>query len=250
MKDIDKDNLVRERLAKGNMSVFRTYVDLTVGDESLSRFLLYEFLTMVLGALAGGIGFYLRKKLYPALFNKVGRGLIIGRNVVIRHPHKIKLGNNITIDENCLIDARGAGSEGLILEDNVIVNRNCIIQAKAGPIRLGKRTSIGSNSVIVSMDGVEVGEAVLIAGGCYISAGSYYYDDSNIAVMDQGVYTKGPIIISTKAWLGTRVTVLDGVTIGVSAVVGSGSVVVRDVPPAAIVVGVPARVIKKRGITS
>lgn len=246
MKEIDRDNLIREKLAKGQDSPFKTYMDLTVGQQGLSRFVVYEILTSLLGPISGGIGFYLRKKFYPRLFKKVGNGLIIGRNVVIRHPDKIELGDNVTIDDNCVIDGRGAGPEGVILEDNVIINRNCMILAKSGPIRLGKRTSLGSNSVIVSMEGVELGEAVLAAGNCYISAGSYHFDDSDVAVMDQGAYSKGPIRIESKCWLGTGIIVLDGVTVKQGAVIGAGAVVVKDIPKNAVAVGVPARVVKVR----
>jgi acetyltransferase-like isoleucine patch superfamily enzyme len=244
LKEIDES--IREKLGKGQVSPFKTYIGLTVGQVGLSRFVVYEILTSLLGPMPGGIGFYLRKKFYPRLFKKAGTGLIIGRNVVIRHPQKIELGNNVTIDDNCVIDGRGAGPEGLVLEDNVIINRNCMILAKSGPIRLGKRTSIGSNSVIVSMDGVELGEAVLMAGGCSISAGSYHFEDIDAPVMDQGAYSKGAIRIEAKSWLGTGVIVLDGVTIKQGAVIGAGAVVVKDIPKNAVAVGVPARVVKVR----
>ena len=246
MKEISSSKIIRKKLADGNASPIRTYIDLTVGQVGLLKFLSHEFLTSCLGPMPGGIGFYLRKKCYPALFKKVGNGLIIGRNVIIRHPDKIVLGNNVTIDDNCLIDARGAGPEGLVLEDHVIINRNSMIQAKAGPIHLGKRTSIGSNSVIVSLDGVDFGEAVLTAGGCQISAGAYHFDDPVVAVMDQGAYAKGPITIGEKSWLGTGVIVLDGISIGAGSVIGAGAVVTKDVPEGCVAVGVPARVVKCR----
>ena len=246
MKAIDANSLIREKLSKGEKSPFRTYMELTVGRASFSRFLLYELLTTLLGPVPGGIGFYLRKKYYPLLLKKAGSGLIIGRNVVIRHPHKIELGRNVTIDDYCVIDGRGAGNGGVIVEDNVLINRNCMVLAKAGPIRLGKRTSIGSNSVIVSMDGVELGEAVLTAAGCYISTGSYLFDDVNKAVMDHKVYTAGPVRIGDHVWLGTRVTILDGVSIGRGAVIGAGALVVKNVPENSIAFGVPAKVVRKR----
>lgn len=246
MKEIDKDNIIRGKLAKGRGSPLDTYIDLTVGQVGFARFLLYEFLTSLLGSMPGGLGFYLRKKFYPRLFKKVGKGLIIGRNVVIRHPDKIELGDYVTIDDNCVIDGRGAGPAGVVLEENVLINRNCMILAKAGPIRLGKRTSIGSNSSIVSMAGVEIGESVLTAGGLSISAGSYHFDDPEAPVMDQGAYSKGPIRIESNAWLGTAVVVMDGVTIGSGAIIGAGAVVTKDVPAKAVAFGVPAKVVKFR----
>ena len=246
MKEIDNSKLIREKLADAHTSPFNTYVHLTVGEVGLLRFFLYELLTCLLGPIPGGFGFFLRKKFYPSLLKRAGKGLIIGRNVVIRHPDKIEIGDNVTIDDNCLIDGRGAGDAGVVLEDNVLINRNCMIQAKSGPIRLGKRTSIGSNSAIVSMSGVEFGEAVLAAGGCYFSAGSYHFEDTERPVMDQGAYSKGPIRIESNAWLGTAVVVMDGVTIGSGAVIGAGAVVTKDVAPNAIAFGVPAKVVKSR----
>jgi len=221
-------------------------MELTFGQNRLIRFILYELLTSVLGPMPSALGYFLRKIFYPKLFQYVGRGLIIGRNVVIRHPHRIRIGDNVTIDDNCIIDGRGAGQDGVVLEDNVLINRNCMILAKNGPIRLGKRTSLGSNSVIVSMDGVDVGEAVLTAGGCYLSAGAFSFDETSRPVMDQEAYSMGPIHIGDNAWLGTRVTVLDGVTIGAGAIIGAGALVIKNIPSNAVAFGVPAKVVRMR----
>ena len=247
MREIDKNKIIREKLLQAQISPLRTYMDLTVGPVSWPHFLLYEFLTSLLGPIPGGLGFLLRKRLYRHLFKRTGHGLIIGRSVVIRHPSRIELGNNVTIDDNSLVDGRGAGDTGVVMEDGVIVNRNCMIQAKAGAIRLGRRTTIGSNSVIVSLAGVELGDSVLVAGGCYISAGAYHTDDTGRAIMDQGAYSKGPIKIGDHVWIGTGAIILDGITVGRGAIIGAGAVVTKDVSKEAIVAGVPARVIGNRG---
>jgi acetyltransferase-like isoleucine patch superfamily enzyme len=245
IKTIDKSGNIRHQLAGGETSALKTYQALTCGKTGFSRFVVYELLTSVLGPMPGGAGFFLRKQFYPRLFGGFGRGVIIGRNVTFRHSHDIVLGSHVTVDDNCVLDARGAGRGGLVLEERVLINRNCMLLAKNGPIRMGRRTSLGSNSVVVSMDGVETGEAVLTAGGCYLSAGSYRFDGPE-AVMDQEVYTSGPIRIGPGAWLGTRVTVLDGVNIGEGAVVGACAMVNRDIPDRAIAVGIPARVVGMR----
>jgi acetyltransferase-like isoleucine patch superfamily enzyme len=246
MKEIDSRQLAREKLSESGRSPLQTYKELTVGEVGWGRFVLYELLTMVLGPMPGGLGFLLRKKLYPMLFRRVGRGFIIGRNVVIRHPGSIEIGDNVTIDDNCLVDGRGAGEAGVVLEDHVILNRNCMVLAKSGSIRLGRHTTFGSNSVVVSLSGVETGEKVMTAGNCYLSAGAYQVDGAPGAVMDQPAYTKGPIRVGAGAWLGTGAVLLDAVTVGEGAVVGAGAVVNKDIPPNAIAVGVPARVLRTR----
>ena len=81
------------------------------------------------------------------------------------------------------------------------------------------------------MAGVELGEAVLIAGNVYISAGNYHFDDKNKPVMDQGAWSKGPIIIGDHVWIGTGAVILDGVTVGKGAIIGAGAVVTKDSPP-------------------
>ena len=246
MKEIDKSENIRTKLAAGTASPLTTYRLLTVGETGFFRFLRYELVTSLFGPMPGGLGYYLRKKFYAKLFKRIGRGCIIGRNVVIRHPQNIELGDNVTIDDNCVIDGRGAGDEGVVLGDNVLVNRNCLILAKTGPIRLGARSSLGSNSVIVSMAGIEFGEAVLTAGGCYFTAGAYRFDDVDTPIMDQAAFSKGPICIGEKAWIGTGALILDGITVGRGAIVGAGAVVTKPVPDGAIVVGNPARILRNR----
>ena len=77
-----------------------------------------------------------------------------------------------------------------------------------------------------------------------------FYSMSNSPLFDQVKAKKetkiSPILIGNDVWIGTNVIVLGGTTIGDGAVIGAGSVVTKNVPPYAIVVGSPARVIKKR----
>lgn len=68
---------------------------------------------------------------------------------------------------------------------------------------------------------------------------------TDIPIKDQGVTHRG-IVVEDDVWLGSGVIVLDGVRVGTGAVVAAGSVVTRDVPPYAIVAGVPAQVIRYR----
>jgi acetyltransferase-like isoleucine patch superfamily enzyme len=246
MQSSDQLETIRSRLRRARSSPVQAYKELAVGEVGLAELLGYELRTGLLGALPGGLGFLLRKRFYPALFGAAGRGLIIGRNVTIRHPASMALGSDVTVDDNSVLDARGAPRGGFRLGDGVLINRNCIVQSKGGPLTLGDRASIGANSVIVSVCGVEIGRAVLAAGGCYISAGSYPLHDLSKPIMDKDVVSKGPIRIGDGVWIGTAAVILDGVTIGRDAVIGAGAVVTKDVPERAIMAGVPARQVGSR----
>ena len=72
---------------------------------------------------------------------------------MIRHPAKIELHDRYHHHQTIIqrltsngIDGRGDDEAGLILEEGVLINRNCMLQAKTGQIRIGKRSSFGSNS--------------------------------------------------------------------------------------------------------
>lgn len=247
MRIIAKDETIRARMARARTSPLRAYRELTVGDAGLLGLLGYELATGLLGPLPGGLGFLLRKRLYPYLLGAVGSGLVIGRGVTLRHPARMVLGDAVTIDDGCVLDARGAPLGRFRLGSGVLINRNSIVQAKGGSLTIGERSSIGANSVIVSVSGVEIGRAVLMAGGCYVSGGSYPTGNLSRPIMDNDVVSKGPIRIGDGAWVGTAAVILDGVTVGRDAVIGAGAVVTKDVPERAIVAGVPARRIGIRG---
>ena len=246
VKKIAKKSNVRQQLAQGRTSPIKTYMHLTVGSESFWFFMRFEFILFLLGFIPGAIGYFLRKIFYKNLFGSMGKGIIIGRNLTIRHPRKIFFGNHVTIDDNCMLDGRGSDKIGIEIGDDVLINRNCMLLAKNGSIKIGKRSSIGSNSVIVSMSGVEIGEAVLTAGGVYLSAGLYQFGDLDRPIIDQETYSSGPIVIGKGSWIGTRVTILDGVTIGKGSVIGACSMVNKEIPPYAVAVGTPARVVRIR----
>lgn len=237
---------ILQNLAEEDVSALQKYQDFFVGTSRLSALLKFEFITMFLSPMPGAMGFFLRKWFYPHLFNKVGSGILWGRNIALRHPGKIELGDRVAIDDDCLLDAKGAGDEGIQIGSDVMIARGSVIQGKCAWVKIGDRCNIGSQCILTSVGGIMLGKSVLIAGQCYIGGGRYRIDNKEIPIMDQGVYSKGPVIIEDNTWLGAGVVVLDGVRIGKGCVVGAGAVVTKDVPDYAIAVGVPAEVIKMR----
>jgi acetyltransferase-like isoleucine patch superfamily enzyme len=241
-----KRTSIRKILSDPGRSSFQKYKDLTVGEKGIGGFLVYEMSTALLGPIPGALGIISRQKIYPNFFRRCGRGLIIGRNCTFRHPSKMSFGNNVTIDDNTLIDARGASGKGVIFEDGVIINRNSIVQSKEGDIEIGRSVSIGTNSTIVSWSGIRIGNGTLIAGGCSLSAGRFDFDDLNRSIAEQDSFSTGPIVIDENVWLATRVTILDGVHIGKGSIISAGSVVTGNIPPGAVAHGNPAKVVFTR----
>lgn len=90
-------------------------------------------------------------------------------------------------------------------------------------------------------------ECVFMTGGEHRYDGlSTYPFRTKLGLCEYESITRGPIVLEDDVWLAMRVTVMSGVTIGKGAVVAAGALVNKDVPPYAIVGGVPAKIIKYR----
>ena len=81
---------------------------------------------------------------------------------------------------------------------------------------------------------------------CLIYTVMHRFDRTDIPMREQGYTPVRPVVIGDDCWIGSRVTIMPGVTLGRGCVVGAGAVVTRDVPPYAVVAGVPARVVRYR----
>lgn len=212
----------------------------------MSGILKYELIIGLFGSFPGALGYYLRSKLYPRLLGEVGSNTVFGRALTLRHPHKIRIGKNVTIDDYCVLDAKGQSNKGIQIGDDVYVGRSSIVYCKDGDIEIQAKANIGSHCEIFSGDRVVVGKGSMVAAGCYIMSGNSYDYESEVAFADQRVYTKGATTIGQNCWLGTKVVVLDGVAVGDGAVVGAGAVVTNTLPSRTISMGLPARSVSSR----
>ena len=111
-------------------------------------------------------------------------------------------------------------------------------------VTLGDRSGIGLNASIG--EGVHIGRDVMMGPDCVIYTRNHRTDRLDIPMREQGFEPLQPVDIQDDVWIGGRVTILPGVTIGTGAVIGAGAVVSRDVPPYAVAVGVPAKVVRYR----
>jgi acetyltransferase-like isoleucine patch superfamily enzyme len=125
---------------------------------------------------------------------------------------------------------------------------NLIVFRPSAVLIFGKNAGI-SNSTIVCWDRVEIGDNVVIGGGCRIWDTNFHSLDAQIRTSgnDQDIRT-APVKIGDNVFIGAGVIILKGVTIGENSIVAAGSVVNKDIPPNTIAAGNPCVVIKDRTI--
>lgn len=130
------------------------------------------------------------------------------------------------------------------------VGRDCYIGAHVQIVGvekliLGDRVSIPHGTHVDARGGLRFDQDALIGFQSVLLTHTHKSDDPSQPIQAQGMFS-GTIVIGRRAWLGTRVIVQPGVTIGEGAIVGSGAVVTKDVAAFDIVAGVPARPIGNR----
>ena len=113
----------------------------------------------------------------------------------------------------------GRNPQPMVMGNNCIINRRCTLDGRGG-LRFGNNVSISPEVSLITSNHLK--------------------DDPLFGVKDEA------IVIEDYAWVGSRATVLPGVTIGKGAIVAAGSVVTKDVPAFAVVGGIPAKVIGQR----
>jgi len=238
-------------LTDARVSALQKYQDIVVGERGLGALLRYEFFTCCLAGVPGALGLWLRGRLYRYFLGHVGRNVVIGKNVTIRNPRRISIGDSVMIDDGCVLDAKGQDGGGITLGANVVLGRNTVLSCKGGSIVIGDNTNISVNCTVISESSVRIGANVLFAAYCYVIAGGNHGTDrTDIAIIQQDSFSKGGVVIEDNAWLGADVKVLDGVNVGHDAVAGAGSVVVRNIPAFTIATGMPAKVMKERERTA
>jgi len=230
-----------------SQSAFAAYRALMYGDTSLGYVIRAELLQSCLSGMAGAAGIFLRSKLYKSLFGSIEGKVIIGRNVVLRHPRKIRLGAGVILDDNCMVDAKGQNNKGITFGDGVFIGRNSIVYCKNGNITLGERVSVSSSCTLFSSNELTIGDGTLIGAYSYLLSGGEYDIIAPTPFAEQdGMKTAGPLTIGNNCWLGTRVTVLDATgSIGDHCVIGAGAVVTKPVPRDSVAAGVPARIVNQ-----
>lgn len=236
---------IQEEFARRGQGALRKYQDLVVGSRRIRDLVLFELIVTGVSWIPGAVGLVLRRALYPLLLGAVGRNVAFGCGTVLRHPAKIRIGDDVVVDDLVVLDAKGTSNRGIEIGRGGFIGRGTILSCKDGDIVLGDDINIGFHCEVFSGSSVRVGHHGLFAAYTYLVGGGHAFDDLGRAVVDQERTSKG-IVLGDNVWLGAGATVLDGVEIGRDVVVGAGAVVTTNLPNGAIAVGVPARVVRLR----
>ncbi len=158
------------------------------------------------------------------------RGLVLARRCANR-PRRLRV-------EPMRLIRQGRGTR-LVLGDGVGFFRGnrLVLQADGAELSIGEGTYLNWGCTVVARQRVEIGQWCAIAWNVSIM-------DSDFHRLDGAGPTTVPVRIGNFVWIGANVTILKGVTVGDGAVIAAGALVTEDVPAAALVAGVPARVVR------
>jgi acetyltransferase-like isoleucine patch superfamily enzyme len=125
------------------------------------------------------------------------------------------------------------------------VGHGCKLRAHEGVISIGAKTVLGQECTISAFQHVSIGRECVIADRVMLIDFDHGMVEVERPVRLQGIY-KRDVRVGHNVWIGYGACILRGVTVGDNAVIGTNAVVTRDVPPNAVVGGVPARLIRMR----
>lgn len=179
---------------------------------------------------------YLKLKT-SSLFRKIKPyGIIIPKSSFFEKPNLVIGGGNMHIGESCTI----GHSAWLAAYENY---RGQCFKPK---LIIGNNVKIGNFVCITCIDEITVEDGCLFSEYVYISDHYHGYDPiDNIEPAKQPLFSKGKVRIGCNTFVGYRVTILSGVTIGKNCVIGAHSVVTKSFPDYSMVAGVPAKIIKR-----
>jgi acetyltransferase-like isoleucine patch superfamily enzyme len=158
---------------------------------------------------------------------RMGEQCSVLTHAVLRNGKGVEMGNGSSVSSYCNIFPREPGFDGKFI--------------------MGEGSNIGDNTIIDTSDDVVIGDQVALGPFDIVYTHDHNYHSDTFAAWKGGVHT-GKVIIEDGAWVGARVVLLPGITIGKRAIVAAGSVVTKDVAAGDIVGGIPAKsLIKKTG---
>lgn len=173
----------------------------------------------------------------------------LGTNVVVYSKGQLTLGKSVVIGAYSYINC--TGKNGIIIGNSSSIGRFSTLSVSGSISDLGKGITIGNNvgigefAHIGGAGGVEIGNDTIIGNNFSVHPENHNISDIDTIIRLQGVNRKG-IAVGENCWIGAKVTLLDGSSVGNGCVIAAGAVVRGNFPDNVILGGVPAKVIKHR----
>jgi acetyltransferase-like isoleucine patch superfamily enzyme len=210
-------------------------------DEALNSRALFQFIWIQVWSIIRG--------LKVVLFLKNPKGMLLGKGVTFFNISKIKYGKFLRLGNQVYVSA--LSKNGIQFGDNVSIGAFSRVIVSTSLNEIGDKISIGNNvgigefAYLGGAGSLEIGDECII--GQYLSCHpeNHNYQDTTISIRHQGVTRKG-IKIGKNCWIGSKVTILDGVEIGNGSIIAAGSVVTKSFPENSIIGGIPAKLLKTR----
>ena len=180
---------------------------------------------------------------YRLRFGRLGRRPRLLPPLLLGGAGRIRIGDDAWIES---FVALSAGREGRIEIGSACELRSFArLEADTGHITLGDRCSVNPFCFLNGFGGLTIGNDVRIASNAVLLSSSHRYDDVGVPMHAQGVERR-PTVIEDDVWVGAHVVVTGGVRIGAHSIIGAGAVVLKDIPPFSVAVGIPARIVRSR----
>jgi acetyltransferase-like isoleucine patch superfamily enzyme len=161
----------------------------------------------------------------------------------LRHGRKLVLGGLAFIGPGVVLQIGKGGR--IQLGRWSWLGHGCKLRCHEGEISIGAKTVLGQECTISAYQHVSIGRECVIADRVMLIDFDHGMVEVERPIRLQGIY-KRDVHVGHNVWIGYGACILRGVTVGDNAVIGTNAVVTKDVPPNAIVAGVPARVVRMR----
>jgi acetyltransferase-like isoleucine patch superfamily enzyme len=161
----------------------------------------------------------------------------------LRLRKKLRLDGLAFIGPGCSLEVGDRGT--LELGRWSWIGEGCKIRCHEGTVSIGAKTVLGQECTISAYQHVSIGRECVIADRVMLIDFDHGMVEVDRPVRLQGIY-KRDVRVGHNVWIGYGACILRGVTVGDNAVIGTSAVVTRDVPPNAVVAGVPARLLRMR----
>ena len=166
---------------------------------------------------------------FKLLRTNIGQDTFVDKSVRFIGLKNIKIGSHTVIGEDTLFNVNSRGDD----EWKIIIGTNCFI---------GKRNFFSSGL------GIYIGDYCLISHDCKFNGSFHLFDDPFVPFVQAATNDCDKILIGANCFFGTGAVVSGNVTVGYGSIIGSGSLICKNVPPLSVVVGNPGKVIKRYNV--